>query len=281
MRTCFSVGVAGPLSGPLQEYGQLLIRAAQANSHPAIKWIIRDDKADSLTAESIAKEFVSLGVSLVVGHFNSACAMTAAKIYGAEGIPFVAPLTTLNDLIECGCGWVLRPCGSNSQQAEIVAEFLRSHNISWSQVEFFCDQTLYGLDLLKSFLHLRDKASRSPDSGHTRVYILAAKKHWAEREFFKNKLFNQSAIVIFTDDSFMPSLCRLKTKTCLAELKCIGSEASVDFSLNRVFSFISASLVEPVCSSREIIFQSLEKRLEQTKGERKWLLFDITAQGFQ
>lgn len=281
MRTCFSVGVAGPLSGPLQEYGQLLIRAAQVNSHPAIKWIIRDDKADSLAAESIAKEFVSLGVSLVVGHFNSACAMTAAKIYGPERIPLVAPLTTLNDLIECGCGWVLRPCGSNFQQAEIVDGFLRSNNIPWSQVDFFCDQTLYGLDLLKSFLHMRGEASRSPDSGCPRVYILAAKKHWAERAFIDNELFNQSAIVIFTDDSFMPSLCRLKTKTCLAELKCIGSVASVELSLNRVFSFISASLVEPGCSSREILFQALEKRFEQSNDEKKWLLFNVTAEGFQ
>lgn len=273
------VGVAGPFSGSLSEYGQLLFNAAAANSRPDIEWAFRDDKADSSTAVAVAKEFVSMGVPLVIGHFNSACAMTVAEIYGSADIPFVAPLTTANSLVDLGNGWVIRPCGCNFQQALAVKEFLDILGIDWSGVAIICDETVYGLDLMASFTALGALPSIQANPS---VYVLAGKKDWAELTFKTKGLSDTTAKVIFTDDSYVPSLCQLKRNRSSLDLICIGSNLSVESFLSDIFRLVSTSVARIGGRSKLQLYHYLKEAIEREERlNKKWNLYNVEVDGFK
>ena len=138
MLVCFGVaqadiiiGVAGPMTGQYQIFGEQMKTGAQAaidaiNAHGGISGEllalnIADDGCDVRKAEDVAHGFVSAGVSLVVGHFCSNPALSAAKIYEAAGIPMIAPTASVPLLAE-GAGWnVLRIASRDDAQAEFAA----------------------------------------------------------------------------------------------------------------------------------------------------------------
>ena len=138
MLVCFGIaqadiiiGVAGPMTGQYQIFGEQMKTGAQAaidaiNAHGGISGEllalnIADDGCDVRKAEDVAHGFVSAGVSLVVGHFCSNPALSAAKIYEAAGILMIAPTASVPLLAE-GAGWnVLRIASRDDAQAEFAA----------------------------------------------------------------------------------------------------------------------------------------------------------------
>ena len=125
------IGVAGPMSGQYQIFGQQMKVGAQAAiedvnasggiSGELLALNIADDGCDPRKAEDVARGFVSAGVSLVIGHFCSNPALSAAKIYEAAGIPMIAPTASVPLLTE-GAGWnVVRIASRNDAQADFAS----------------------------------------------------------------------------------------------------------------------------------------------------------------
>ncbi len=102
------IGIAGPFSGPRREYGDLLATAARealaedrlgaARKNPGI--VFGDDGANPVMACKAAKNLISEGCRVVVGHFNSDAARAAGALYREAGIALVLPAATRDGLAE-------------------------------------------------------------------------------------------------------------------------------------------------------------------------------------
>jgi branched-chain amino acid transport system substrate-binding protein len=130
------VGVAGPMSGPYQVFGAQMKTGVQAaidaiNAHGGISGEllalnVADDACDTRKAEEVAHQFVTAGVRVVIGHFCSNPALSAAKIYESADIVMLAPTASL-PLLADGAGWnVVRLSSRDDMQATIAATHIQA-----------------------------------------------------------------------------------------------------------------------------------------------------------
>ena len=125
------IGVAGPMTGQYQSFGEQMLRGVQSaideiNAHGGIsgeylKLDQGDDGCDARKTEETAHKFVTDGASVIIGHFCSNAALIGAKIYEAAGIPMIAPSASLPSLAD-GAGWnVIRLASRDDQQGNFAA----------------------------------------------------------------------------------------------------------------------------------------------------------------
>ena len=125
------IGVAGPMTGQYQIFGQQMKNGAQAAideinakggiSGELLSLNVGDDGCDNRKSEDVAKGFVSIGASVVIGHFCSNSALVGAKIYEAANIPMISPDASLPLFAE-GAGWnVVRIASRDDAQADMAA----------------------------------------------------------------------------------------------------------------------------------------------------------------
>jgi branched-chain amino acid transport system substrate-binding protein len=125
------IGVAGPMTGQYQSFGEQMLRGVQSaideiNAHGGIsgeylKLDQGDDGCDARKTEETAHKFVTDGASVIIGHFCSNAALIGAKIYEAAGIPMIAPSASLPSLAE-GAGWnVIRLASRDDHQGDFAA----------------------------------------------------------------------------------------------------------------------------------------------------------------
>ena len=155
------VGVAGPMSGQYQIFGDQMVHGAQAAiddinalggiSGQLLRIQIGDDACDVHKAEEVAHGFVAAGVSMVIGHYCSTPALAAAKIYEAAGVIMVVPQASLPSLAD-GAGWnVLRLASRDDVQADVAALRIGRENPA-ANVAVLEDGSLAANNLSKRFL---------------------------------------------------------------------------------------------------------------------------------
>lgn len=121
------IGIAGPFSGPRQEYGALLEAAARsalaerdaATQDRGFSIITADDAADPATACAAAETLIGAGCRVVVGHFNSDAARAAAPLYHQAGIALLLPAAT-GDGLAAQVG-AFRLCAPDQAQVRALA----------------------------------------------------------------------------------------------------------------------------------------------------------------
>jgi branched-chain amino acid transport system substrate-binding protein len=149
------IGVGGPMTGPDAVFGsQLRFGVEQAiediNANGGIlgkklKIAIGDDAADPKQGVSVANRFVSDGITLVVGHFNSGVTMPATDIYAENNILDITPASTNPQITDRGLETIFRTCGRDDQQAIVAAKYLAS--LPDKKIAFLHDKTTYGKGL--------------------------------------------------------------------------------------------------------------------------------------
>jgi branched-chain amino acid transport system substrate-binding protein len=149
------IGVGGPMTGPDAVFGsQLRFGVEQAiedlNAHGGIlgkklKIAIGDDAADPKQGVSVANRFVSDGIGLVIGHFNSGVTMPATDIYAENNILDITPASTNPQITDRGLETIFRTCGRDDQQAIVAAKYLAS--LKDKKIAFLHDKTTYGKGL--------------------------------------------------------------------------------------------------------------------------------------
>ena len=126
-----TIGVAGPMSGQYAIFGEQMVHGAQSAideinakggiSGEQLKLVSGDDACDNRKTEDVAKNLVSNGAAVVIGHFCSNAALMGAKIYEAANIPMISPSASLPLLAE-GAGWnVVRLASRDDVQADVAA----------------------------------------------------------------------------------------------------------------------------------------------------------------
>jgi branched-chain amino acid transport system substrate-binding protein len=127
------IGFVAPLSGDDANYGhdlqngvQLALDEANAQGlkigdQPAhFELVPLDDQGDPRLGMQAAAQFANLGVSAVVGHFNSGTAIPASRIYESAGIPMIDPAATNPTLTSQGFANVFMVISSDAQNAGIA-----------------------------------------------------------------------------------------------------------------------------------------------------------------
>jgi branched-chain amino acid transport system substrate-binding protein len=142
------IGITGPFSGPRSAYGELLKRGVERAKKEVLTehtWIVLDDVANPLIAKQVSKRMVNEGVGVVIGHFNSACALEAIPNYRDSNIPFLVPASTNPEITKKGNGMVFRFCPNDNQQIDKAHCFFKKHQVK--HILIIHDGTLYGQKL--------------------------------------------------------------------------------------------------------------------------------------
>jgi branched-chain amino acid transport system substrate-binding protein len=150
------IGVAGPITGPNAAFGAQLkngveqaledINAAGGVNGQKLQIVVGDDVSDPKQGVSVANKFVSEGVKMVVGHFNSGVSIPASEVYQEGGIVQVTPASTNPRFTERGMWNTFRTCGRDDQQGLVAGTYL-ANNFKGKKVAIVHDKTPYGKGL--------------------------------------------------------------------------------------------------------------------------------------
>src|SRR5262247_78113 len=155
-----TIGMAGPLTGDLAEFGAQLKRGAEmavADVNKAggvlgkqLKLEEGDDQCDPKQAVAVANDLASKGAVFVAGHFCSSSSIPASAVYHEEGVLQITPASTNPKFTEdaAASGWktVFRTCGRDDQQGSFAGPWIAEH-FKGKRVAIVHDKSPYGQGL--------------------------------------------------------------------------------------------------------------------------------------
>ncbi|MDX6768479.1 MAG: branched-chain amino acid ABC transporter substrate-binding protein [Elusimicrobiota bacterium] len=161
------IAVAVPLTGDMGTEGQGLRRAVElaveeANAAKRFPYKLvaapYDDRADPKEAVNVANLIVSdPRVVAVVGHYNSGCAIPAAKVYARAPVAMVSPAATNPEVTaqQLTSDWqgpkmVFRVCPTDDVQGSYAAEFAFK-KLGKRRMALLHDKSPYGQGLAEQF----------------------------------------------------------------------------------------------------------------------------------
>ena len=125
------IGLAGPLTGQYQSYGQQMLSGVRTAidsqnakgglSGEQLTLISADDACENTKADEAAQKLIAAHVDVVIGHFCSNEALVGAKLYEKAGISMIAPTAVLPALTESGLSNVLRVSSRYDAQGAFAA----------------------------------------------------------------------------------------------------------------------------------------------------------------
>ncbi len=128
------IGVQVPLSGKEAKVGKGMENATQLAvneineqggiNDKKIKLSIKDDACNKETGTTIAREFISEKVLLVVGGYCSDSTTSGAYVYHANSIPMVVTATNSDNLAEVGFNDTFLLDGTALQQAKVTMDYI-------------------------------------------------------------------------------------------------------------------------------------------------------------
>lgn len=146
------IGVAGPFSGPLAQFGQMQIdgikmAAKHLNANGGIlgetvEIVEYDDACEPKQATSVANQAVNDGVQFMIGHLCSSSTLPASDVYEDEGVVMITPASTNPEITERGYEFLFRTVGRDDQQGPFAAQVVA--NAKPKRVAVIHDKSAYG-----------------------------------------------------------------------------------------------------------------------------------------
>ncbi len=147
------IGLAGPATGPVAQYGDMQkigVMAAIEDINKAggingmmLEGVIYDDACDPKQAVAVANKIVNDGVQHVVGHLCSSSTEPASDIYEEEGVLMITAASTSPSITEKGHQMIFRTIGLDSLQGSMAAEYILG-TAKPSRVAIIHDKQQYG-----------------------------------------------------------------------------------------------------------------------------------------
>jgi len=152
-----TIGMAGPITGDLAEFGAQLVRGAEkavADINKAggvmgkqLKLEKGDDQCDPKQAPIVANDLVAKGVVFVAGHFCSGSSIPASSVYTEEGVLQITPASTNPKFTDEAPGnLTFRTCGRDDQQGSFAGPWIADH-FKGKNVAVVHDKSQYGQGL--------------------------------------------------------------------------------------------------------------------------------------
>lgn len=173
------VVVAGPRSGPNADRTRAIFNGAEGAAAALnrqggirgteIKLILKDDACSADRAAQVASEAAAESADLVIGHPCSGAAESAAKIYAAKGVIFIATSSRHPGLTASRAGpSIFRIAGRDDRQAAAAATFLSNH-FHGKAIAITHDRTRYARELADEVGRLLAKTEPSAPTVATLV----------------------------------------------------------------------------------------------------------------
>jgi branched-chain amino acid transport system substrate-binding protein len=149
------VGAVGAMkrNKEFAEMGRQMVKGVQAQTDSLnattgvagrkVKLIVADDKCDPDTAMKVARDLVSKGVKVVIGHFCPGAAIAAAPIYQAAGIIEISPSATNPYFTEQGWWNTFRTAPRDDQQAIFIGQYV-AKRFAGKSIAVANDGSIYG-----------------------------------------------------------------------------------------------------------------------------------------
>ncbi|HLX24633.1 MAG TPA: branched-chain amino acid ABC transporter substrate-binding protein [Usitatibacter sp.] len=151
-----TIGVAGPLTGPIAHQGKddengVALAIDEANAKHLViggkpvtfRMMSEDDQGDPKAGTTVAQKLVDAHVVAVIGHLNSGVTIPASEIYNKAGIPVITGSATSPELTERGMNGVFRTIGRDDQQGPAIAAYI-AQELKARKVAIVDDKTAYG-----------------------------------------------------------------------------------------------------------------------------------------
>lgn len=167
-----SIAVVGPESGPNAGRTGAIWEGAQAAADTInarggvrgglLRLVRMDDGCSAETAEKTAEALAARRVDLVIGHPCSGAAESAAKIYAAKGVIFIATSSRHPGLTSPRPGaTIFRIAGRDDRQGDAAAAFLATH-FHGLKIALVHDRTRYARSLSGRVATLVENAAGKP-----------------------------------------------------------------------------------------------------------------------
>jgi branched-chain amino acid transport system substrate-binding protein len=164
------IGVAGPMSGSLVQFGDEMrdgaqqaiddINAAGGVNGAPLALEAMDDKCDPKTADAVANQLAGKGAAMVVGHLCLGASLAAASVYVATHIVEISPGTTWPDYTDKRPGpGIYRLAGRDDHQGVIAGEAI-AHRFPDKAVTVIDDRSPYGKALADATRHAMNAAGK-------------------------------------------------------------------------------------------------------------------------
>lgn len=161
------IAVAAPMTGDLATEGLGLKRAVELAVEEAnaakrfpfrLKVVPLDDRADPREAVNVANLAVlDPRMIAVIGHYNSGCALVAARVYATVGMPMIVPSATNPEVTRQqlvsdwpGPRMVFRMVPTDDLQGVFAADFV-FNELGKRRMAVLNDHSTYGLGLATEF----------------------------------------------------------------------------------------------------------------------------------
>lgn len=208
--TMLKVGVSALFDPADTPHARTFLRAmcVARNFIPAlaqVQWHFLDDGANRARAEQVAEHMVAADVDLVIGHFSSDAAVSAAPVYRQAGIALLTPAATIDCLTQDHHN-VFRFCLSDRQLARDLLGWIAVKG--WQTLHICADNSAHGQALAKCIAQAaRDGGLRQTDERElAQVEVFAgrlrsSREHWRQR-----RAAGSQRPLILTDDAASPYL---------------------------------------------------------------------------
>ncbi|AHL76521.1 leucine ABC transporter substrate-binding protein [Stutzerimonas stutzeri] len=147
------IGLAGPVTGAVAQYGDMQFIGAQMAieqinkkggvSGQQLEGVVYDDACDPKQAVAVANKIVNDEISFVVGHLCSSSTQPASDIYEDEGILMITAASTSPDITSRGYELIFRTIGLDSLQGPTAGNFIADH-VKPKNVAVIHDKQQYG-----------------------------------------------------------------------------------------------------------------------------------------
>ncbi|MGA1839207.1 MAG: ABC transporter substrate-binding protein [bacterium] len=151
------LGCIAPLSGPLSEYGEKIIRGVKMAVDEynqqyggSVRVVLYDSEGIPENAEK-GVEFLAYqeNVAAIIGPLLTSAAIKSAIVAEKIGIPLFTPTASGKDLTETG-NFIFRNCLTNYDQAEALANFA-VREMGLKRFGIFSPSNLYGKEMMSLF----------------------------------------------------------------------------------------------------------------------------------
>lgn len=154
------IGVVGPVTGPVVQYGDMVFAGALAAvdeinkaggvNGAKLQAVKYDDMCDAKQGVAVANKIVNDGVKFVVGHTCSGPTQVAVNIYDEDGVLMVTPSATAPEITERGYHMVFRTIGLDNMQAPVAASYV-AEKVKPKAVAVIHDKQQYGEGVATAF----------------------------------------------------------------------------------------------------------------------------------
>ncbi|MFJ4142679.1 ABC transporter substrate-binding protein [Pseudomonas sp. NPDC089734] len=178
-----------------------------------VEWHFLDDGADARRGAEVARQMIEWDADLVVGHFSSDAAVSAAALYRQAGIALLTPAATI-DCLTLEHHNAFRFCPSDRQLAGDLLAWLKARQ--WHTLHIDADDSAHGQALAQAIARAATHAGlhRVFEREQSQVEVFAGRLQASREHWQARRQAGSTRPLVLTDDAASPYLGVAAAQDC-------------------------------------------------------------------